>query len=152
MRIGSSGEGGMVQDVLATEPADLLILDYDTDGGDRVGLIDGRPCDVAIGEAGCDSVRVAELWTQATTAGVEMEKHYNHVATLAYAEAMVEAMEDALHEERAELHRRHCLVIKGIVGIQAGHDPEQVVAEARAWADEQTALERVGANRPVTPL
>ena len=42
-----------------------------------------------------------------------------------------------LQEERMALHRHHCLVIKGMAGIQAGKKSDALVAEAREWAQTQ---------------
>ncbi|MDA0337400.1 MAG: hypothetical protein O2782_19735 [bacterium] len=42
-----------------------------------------------------------------------------------------------LQDERVALRRRHCLVIKGMAGIQAGRKPDALIAEAREWAQMQ---------------
>ena len=44
-----------------------------------------------------------------------------------------------LQEERVALHQRHCLVIKGIAGIQAGKKIDALVAKAKQWAEQQAA-------------
>ena len=38
---------------------------------------------------------------------------------------------------RAEIHRRHWMVTAGLLGIQEGRDPEDIVAEPRAVASER---------------
>ena len=58
-----------------------------------------------------------------------------------------------LQEERVALHQRHCLVIKGIAGIQAGKKIDALVAEAKQWAEQQAAaLPSASTPSPTTPL
>jgi hypothetical protein len=58
-----------------------------------------------------------------------------------------------LQEERVALHQRHCLVIKGIAGIQAGRKIDVLVAEAKQWAEQQAAaLPSASTPSPTTPL
>lgn len=62
-------------------------------------------------------------------------------------------MEHCLQQQREALHERHCLVIKGIGGIQMGRKPEVLVDEARAWAQQQVAaLGPARSPSAVTPL
>ena len=62
-------------------------------------------------------------------------------------------MGQRLQEERVALHQRHCLVIKGIAGIQAGKKIDVLVAEAKQWAEEQAAaLPSASTPSPTTPL
>jgi hypothetical protein len=49
----------------------------------------------------------------------------------------MERVGQQLQDERVALHQRHCLVIKGMAGIQAGKKPDALVAEAREWAQMQ---------------
>ena len=51
------------------------------------------------------------------------------------------------------LHQRHCLVIKGIAGIQAGKKIDALVAKAKQWAEQQAAaLPSASTPSPTTPL
>ena len=69
------------------------------------------------------------------------------------AQHLMSLMGQRLQEERVALHRRHCLVIKGIAGIQAGKDIDVLVAEAKRWAEEQAAaLAPAPTPSPTTPL
>ena len=65
----------------------------------------------------------------------------------------MEVMQPLLQEQRVALHRRHCLVIKGMAGIQAGKKPDVLVTEAQQWAQEQgEALGPASTPSPTTPL
>ena len=58
-----------------------------------------------------------------------------------------------LQEERVALHQRHCLVIKGIAGIQAGKKIDALVAKAKQWAEQQAAaLPSASTPSPTTSL
>ncbi|HJP31712.1 MAG: FliG C-terminal domain-containing protein [Candidatus Latescibacteria bacterium] len=66
---------------------------------------------------------------------------------------LMEVMQPLLQEQRVALHRRHCLVIKGMAGIQAGKKPDVLVTEAQQWAQEQgEALGPASTPSPTTPL
>lgn len=61
---------------------------------------------------------------------------------------ILQCMETELHEQRVGMHRRHCLVVKGIAGIEAGMEPAILVADALQWSEDQaTALERIAMPR-----
>ena len=62
------------------------------------------------------------------------------------AQHLMSVMGQQLQEERVALHRRHCLVIKGIAGIQAGKKTDVLVAEAKQWAEEQAVALASGAD------
>lgn len=81
-------------------------------------------------------------------AAMEASRHANPGA-----ERLMEIMEPCLQQHRVALHERHCLVIKGMAGIQMGKKPEVLVEDARAWATEQVdTLGPARTPRPVTPL
>ena len=51
----------------------------------------------------------------------------------------MERVGQQLQDERVALHQRHCLVIKGMAGIQAGKKPDALIAEARQWSQTQAS-------------